>query len=542
MAIADRINEMYTHVGDVYDTITNVDLPTNKNIQNIPQTIKVSYLEIMNNGIDRIWNNWEKVTGEGTSLTLNNTEQAPIKMDLKGNTSQTGTPTPTSPIPVNVVSGDNEVEICGKNLFDKDNANVLNANISSNGTISSNKNTRTIYIPIQPSTTYTISKILSSQFRASVYDNIPEINSVGTNTIANFSGTTITITSTSNSKYLAVFCYINTDTQTLQQILDSIQIEKGTATTYEPYQGNTYNIDLPVENLFDKNTIIQGKYINNSGNLVDDANNFTGDYIPINENTTYYLSSTSTDARRIAYYNSSKTFISRAVVVSNQTLTIPSNAKYVRLSCYNNALDTLQLELGSKANSYTPYGTTPIELCKIENQDHTIKYQDYFYKDSDKWYLHKEIGKVVLNGSELWQMHGSIASWFYCDVLDNVRYAISENLGISNYYSYKPYYPNATTLVNGEFTIGYGANNIGRVVMKNTDYTTVNTFKTWLNTHNTTVYYILSTSTNTEITDTTLINQLEELYIAKSKENQTNISQINNDLGFIINSSALKKG
>ena len=117
MAIADRINEMYTHVGDVYDTITNVDLPTNKNIQNIPQTIKDSYLEIMNNGIDRIWNNWEKVTGSGTSISLSPTLKAPMKNELKGNTSQTGTPTPTSPIPVNVVSGDNTIKIEGKNLI-----------------------------------------------------------------------------------------------------------------------------------------------------------------------------------------------------------------------------------------------------------------------------------------------------------------------------------------------------------------------------------------------------------------------------------------
>ena len=78
--------------------------------------------------------------------------------------------------------------------------------------------------------------------------------------------------------------------------------------------------------------------------------------------------------------------------------------------------------------------------------------------------------------------------------------------------------------------------------IKDSTYTDSTTFKTWLSTHNTSVYYVLETPTTTEITDTTLINQLEELYIAKSKENQTNISQINNDLGFIISASALKKG
>jgi hypothetical protein len=111
MAIADRIQSMYENVGDVYDTITNVTLPEHKNIENIPSTIRDSYLEIMNNGIDVIWDNWEKVVGEGTELTLSNTEQAPMKVLLKGNTYQEGTPTPDTPQEVHTVSGDNTVEV-----------------------------------------------------------------------------------------------------------------------------------------------------------------------------------------------------------------------------------------------------------------------------------------------------------------------------------------------------------------------------------------------------------------------------------------------
>ena len=38
-----------------------------------------------------------------------------------------------------------------------------------------------------------------------------------------------------------------------------------------------------------------------------------------------------------------------------------------------------------------------------------------------------------------------------------------------------------------------------------------------------------------------LIDQLNELEKAQSKENQTNISQVNNDLPFIISASALKE-
>ena len=65
------------------------------------------------------------------------------------------------------------------------------------------------------------------------------------------------------------------------------------------------------------------------------------------------------------------------------------------------------------------------------------------------------------------------------------------------------------------------------------------TFKTFLSANNITFYYILATPTNTEITYQPLIDQLNELEKATSKENQTNISQVNNDLPFIIKANAL---
>ena len=48
------------------------------------------------------------------------------------------------------------------------------------------------------------------------------------------------------------------------------------------------------------------------------------------------------------------------------------------------------------------------------------------------------------------------------------------------------------------------------------------------------LYYQLLTPTNTEITQTSLINQLEAIRTAKSYNDVTNISQTNEDLPFII--------
>ena len=67
--------------------------------------------------IANIHSNWPRITGEGTTLNLNPTKKGKMSLELKGNTEQDGEPTPDNPINVNVVSGDNNINVCGKNLL-----------------------------------------------------------------------------------------------------------------------------------------------------------------------------------------------------------------------------------------------------------------------------------------------------------------------------------------------------------------------------------------------------------------------------------------
>jgi len=125
----------------------------------------------------------------------------------------------------------------GKNLFDKDNANIKIEYIDANGNWEIDRNDRkTILINCKENTIYTISKIASSFFRVGSFETIPvnltpAINYViGTNTTTN-----ITINTGNNAQYLAITYYSTSDTLTEQQILNSIQIEVGPATEYEPF-------------------------------------------------------------------------------------------------------------------------------------------------------------------------------------------------------------------------------------------------------------------------------------------------------------------
>ena len=92
MSIASRITAITGHITDIYVTMAlGGDTTQNKNIVNINAEIKRENKDFLAHGVDVLWNNWEKVSGSGTSLSLNNTIKGKMKLDLKGNTSQEST-------------------------------------------------------------------------------------------------------------------------------------------------------------------------------------------------------------------------------------------------------------------------------------------------------------------------------------------------------------------------------------------------------------------------------------------------------------------
>ena len=126
----------------------------------------------------------------------------------------------------------------GKNLFDKNNALTLNGYFdTSNPTIASANYAASIYIPCEPNTTYTMQKNRIQYNRYIVYTSEVPAVGVAVNGAVSFSNGVATITTGANAKYLVARVYHNTqDTLSFVEVLDSIQIEKGsTATTYASY-------------------------------------------------------------------------------------------------------------------------------------------------------------------------------------------------------------------------------------------------------------------------------------------------------------------
>lgn len=245
--------------------------------------------------------------------------------------------------------------------------------------------------------------------------------------------------------------------------------------------------------------------------------------------TTYMLFAVQNRNGTLSYYQNQTTGIN---ITTQEEDTFRIFIRVLSGQTVNNVTIYPQLEQGSTATPYQPYQEpqeVDIELNNIElNKIGT--YEDYIGGTPDNWVLYKNIGKVVLDGSESWYQWGT--DTFYITRLSTIRNALS------SYYKYNSTATGAGQLNNGEFFIHDSTNN-NVVIFRNTSITTVADFKTWLSTHNTEVLYVLAETQQTPITDTNLVSQLNELYYLQSYNDTTNID-VTGNLPMRITASAIK--
>lgn len=316
---------------------------------------------------------------------------------------------------------------------------------------------------------------------------------------------------------------------------------------YTPYHYHNYKVNLG-KNLFD-GEISSGRWSITVGSVIS-SNSNTGyrsqNAINILPNTKYTMSGT---------INVSGGYIVETDD-NNIVLAIDGNRGYMPISYTNNVPFSftfnshpsakhlywyiansnpqqpinLMVELGTTSSEYVPY-IEPIELCQIED------YQDYFYKDSNKWFLHKEINKLVLNGNnnEDWRIFTTNTTgknrWRLS--YENIYYSTGGNVVVPIYCDKLiQNSPNDTYRCNQ----GIAVDNASQLLFYIDSVSSYNLtqFKEWLSNNNLTVYFILETPTNTEITNQTLINELNNLYNAQLLE-ETNIDAYSNVLDANVN-------
>ena len=334
--------------------------------------------------------------------------------------------------------------------------------------------------------------------------------------------------------------------------ISGYQLEKNSSmTSYEPYVGGTAspNPDYPQEvqtvtgrqvvtisdggsqsqeyeinlgkNLLNPATLTADNRLNGDGTLLSGATGFsTSDYIPVEPNTTYTITRDAASSGffgGLCQYDSSKTLVGTREYWDNTAsywpyhITTSSTTRYIRVSDQTTLFGTsFQIEKGS-ATTYAPY-FTPIELCKIGT------YQDYIYKSGENWYVKKNIGKVVFDGSEAWGVASTNPNMYY--LANAVSPAVVEYpSGYSNYFTVVTRYPNQHL---GELAIR-GANKTD-LMIRYDSMADVTALTTWFGTHNTSLYYPLATPTDTKITNSALIAQLNALNAGTTYDGTTIIT------------------
>lgn len=191
---------------------------------------------------NKIQINATEVSGSGSNITLNNTENGALFTNLKinGDTSQTGTPEPNNQVNVDTITGDNTINISNSfltsNNYLQDNAYFRSTDTIFHGT----DNAKLIYVEIEPNTTYSVhrSSILQNNFGVATSVNEPRNGVAITKVVEDTTGNTITITSGSNDNYLSVYCYWSSSSITFEKVLKTLSISKG------EYQEQNYQINL----------------------------------------------------------------------------------------------------------------------------------------------------------------------------------------------------------------------------------------------------------------------------------------------------------
>lgn len=167
-----------------------------------------------------------------------------------------GTPSPNPDYPQEIQNvGDNI------NLYDKNNPNILNIPIDSNGTGVNVQNTyKTIWIPCKTNTTYTVSKIFdTTRNRFAVgYSSIePNYSQAVEGYMSNEKANVLTVTTNTTAKYLLAYVWITGGSTTYEEMLDSIKIEEGTkATSYSNYNCGNLEVTISNKNLYKVEKVI----------------------------------------------------------------------------------------------------------------------------------------------------------------------------------------------------------------------------------------------------------------------------------------------
>lgn len=449
-------------------------------------------------------------------------------------------PSPGYPQDIQVVTGEQTVEVTGKNIVNLQGYSSSGVTGSINGdgsiTISGTATSSGGVLvmrsqqPLRAGTyTMTISKPLPFLINFSIASGVSfRIPAGGTS-----------VTTTLPEDYIDQGgLYMALTAGTAYNETFNLQVVAGSTPDYdfEPYQGQSYKINLG-KNIWSSSMEVGGISANGTS-LSNNKRVRSATKVVVRPGATYTLSAIPRDSGKVINvaiqgWTSDGTFLSQITGADWQTLpltfTTPANCYKVTLNGRysddtvfgtvgesTDAFQNVQLEAGANATEYAQY-FPPVELCRIGD------YQDYIYKSGSDWHLHKETKKAIFNGSE---------NWAYNSEVNRERVFVTVNdIALQEYVTTAPVVTvcdqfrgsNWFNLYRGTAGVNVMSSHDSnhRIIIRTNDFTSADSFKTWLSSHNMTVYYVLATSTDTRIIDATLVAQLNALAGAQAYSGKT---------------------
>ena len=413
----------------------------------------------------------------------------------------------------------------GKNMIDSS-TNIAGSIITSTGgknDVSDQNISITLFIPVEPSTTYTQS-------------GCGNVNAYASKRGAEYSSEDLsTFTQSIDGQYAdgtfttgANTHYVRLNVLTANA--GTCMLEKGsTKTTYAPYSNicpisgwTVANVTRTGKNLFAGD--IRGGYIETSHKIAQysqTGNAWKLAVMPCKPNSTYTVSFDGTVTRNVfAYINEEPatgvaTYGDTSTVAQTKTITTGANAKYVICYFWNTNSDTgtqpnVQIELGSTATSYSPYtGTT----LPITWQSHGTKYDGYFTINED--------GSVKLMSSAVsrhfsdltWTANASYANTFNGEGFTTRKARIDGSNANGCYCdSYKWYTSSEVGTSSGGIALANASSGtlaaMTRIYVKDTRFSTKDEFVASFATYDPLVVCPAQTPITYTLSDVTILNTL----------------------------------
>lgn len=161
-----------------------------------------------------------------------------------------------------------------------------------------------------------------------------------------------------------------------------------------------------------------------------------------------------------------------------------------------------------------------------EQKEYNLAVQQEMLKN-DKFDLlkNKEVHiwkKLILNGTENWQQSSTVSSVFYLNMQDTTQDKTKFKL-ISNQYLFKGILENSVTSAENNKIYGFISENIlrQRILLRNDNFTTLESFKASLAEKNMTLYYVSDTTTELDLTEEQkqVLNELNNIELFKGVNN-----------------------